>query len=123
MQAIRRSSNVTRVAVVSTVVFAAIGLGLLGEGIATSWSGDYGALGVPLSAFLFTTPIVTLVGLGITNRSPVLGGALAAVGALSMAGMMYWMLEWTMPWTVEIPILALAVGVLGVIRARRAMRS
>ena len=114
MQAVRNSSKVTRGAVLSTVVFAIFTTMLATTRILNGWFADEGLADALRNSAFTASPALTAAGLLVTNRRPVLGGILVVVGAAGMVLALYW--------APPLWPLGLAIAVLGIVRARRAMR-
>ena len=115
MLAIRSSSKVTRGAVLLTVVFAIFTTMLAIQRILNGWFADEGLTDALRNSIFAASPVLTAAGLFVTNRTPVIGGILVTVGAAGMTLALYW--------APPLWALGLAIAVLGVVRARRAMRS
>ena len=115
MQAVRNSTKVTRGAVLSTVAFAIFTTVLATSRILNGWFADEGLADGLRNSVFAATPALTAVGLLVTNRRPVLGGILVVAGAAGMVLALYW--------APPLWALGLTIAVLGIVRARRAMRS
>ena len=104
--------NLTGLAVVASLFFAAIATMLVVNSISEGWLDGYGDAAMAVTAV--ASPIVTLAGLYLSRRSPVRGGILVVAGAIPMGAIYFWFPPF---WAT-----GLVVAIIGVARARRFAR-
>ena len=101
--------NLTGLAIVTSLFFAAIATMLVANSISEGWLDGYGDAAMAITAV--ASPIITLAGLYLSRRSPVRGGILVVAGAIPMGAIYFWFPPfWAM---------GLVVAIIGAARARR----
>ena len=109
MRELLNERNLTGFAVATSLFFLATAAMLVTNGIAEGWVNELG--GGAMAIVATAGPLMALVGLHITRRSPGPGGALVVAGAISMGAIYFWFPPF---W-----VLGLVVAAIGATRARR----
>ncbi len=101
--------NLTGLAIVTSLFFAAIATMLVVNSITEGWLDSYGDAAMAITAI--ASPIIALAGLCLSRRAPVRGGILVVAGAIPMGAVYFWFPPfWAM---------GLVVAIIGAARARR----
>ncbi len=109
MRGLANQRNMTGLAIVTSLFFTVIATMLVVSSISEGWLDSYGDAAMAITAM--ASPIITLTGLYLSRRSPVVGGILVVAGAITMGAVYFWFPPF---WA-----LGLAVAIIGATRARR----